>query len=114
MSDSDVINTEIYHELLSIMGNEVHDLYNEFKNNTPHIIQDLSKYIADNDSDNSAASAHLLKSSSSNLGIIQVARVCADLESLSKKNDLQSAKNKITDLQYEFNRFLSHQFDIAC
>jgi len=112
--DKPILNMEIYNELSSLMGEELHELYEEFKQNTPDLMKRLEKELGYSDAKPAEATAHLLKSSSSNLGIESFAKSCAEIEQNCKLSEIDEAKKAFTLLVEEYNNFSSYNFDIAC
>jgi HPt (histidine-containing phosphotransfer) domain-containing protein len=114
MSNNDIIDNEIFAELSDLMGDEVHELYDEFRKQTPDIMQKLEQAVATSELGTIHELSHLIKSSSSNLGIWRLASACNDLESKAVSGCNDNIEELFAQMQSEFNAFLAHNFDIAC
>lgn len=74
-----------------------------YLDNSPDLVTSIHSAIADNDATTLNESAHSLKSSSANLGAMQLAALSRELETLGDDNDLASAQELLAQLDSEFD-----------
>ncbi len=69
---------------------------------SPELTASVHEAITENDGNALQEAAHSLKSSSANLGAMQMSEICKQLELMGKENDITSAKQLIQQLKNEF------------
>ena len=77
-----------------------------YLDNSPGLISSIHRAVVDEDAKTLNESAHSLKSSSANLGAMQMAALSRELETLGRNGDLAPARQLLEQLDSEF--------DMAC
>ncbi len=70
---------------------------------SPELMTSVHNSITNDDGNALQEAAHSLKSSSANLGAMQMSEICKQLEFMGKENDIPSAKQLIQQLDNEFD-----------
>ena len=76
-----------------------------FVKNTPSILQDLSKSLAEEDEVATQRHAHSIKGSSSMVGAIAICTLSEEMEAAARDGDLLAVQKKLPKLKQEFERF---------
>ncbi len=103
MSKSSVVDKGIITSLKEIMGDAFSMLINTFIDDTGKLIQSMPELQQQNDLDVFTRNAHSIKSSSANVGALQLSSIAADLEAMGKNGDISDSKVQIEALINEFN-----------
>lgn len=80
------------------------ELHTVFISTSATIIADLHKAIAAGDALSIQEKAHSLKSSSGNMGALQLSQICLQLEKMGQAKDLTQAKTVAQSLDQEFKQ----------
>ena len=75
---------------------------------TPPRLAALHEAVAHADAEALRRAAHSLKGSSSQIGAVQVARLCADLEEQASRTDLRDVAETLRRLDEAFGRVRAH------
>jgi signal transduction histidine kinase/DNA-binding response OmpR family regulator len=75
-----------------------------FCTDTPKLLESMRQAAAQDDAKSLASAAHRLKSSSANLGALQLAALCVETEMLVRDNLTDHAQLLVTRMQTEFQR----------
>lgn len=103
MSQGKSLNADVIENLKSLGGMELlEELHTVFISTSQKIIADLHVAIAAGDANGVQAKAHSLKSSSANMGALQLSEICQQLEKMGQANDLSQAKILAQSLNDEF------------
>ena len=78
----------------------------KFKQSAQMQLADIQSAVSDKDSEVIRKSAHSLKSSSANIGALQLSAFCKELEDLARAGDLASSDLKSQQIQSEYQRVL--------
>jgi CheY-like chemotaxis protein/HPt (histidine-containing phosphotransfer) domain-containing protein len=73
-----------------------------YLDNSPTLVQRLREAVAQGDAVALREAAHSLKSSSANLGAMQLATLCKELEQMGRDGQLQGAAEKLSALQQHY------------
>ena len=103
MSGNTVVDKNIITSLKEIMGDAFSMLINTFIDDTGKLIQSLAELQQQNDLEVFTRNAHSIKSSSANVGALQLSAIAADLEAMGKSGDISDSKDQIEALINEFN-----------
>jgi HPt (histidine-containing phosphotransfer) domain-containing protein len=79
-----------------------------YLHDTPPRLATLHEAVAHTDAEVLRRAAHSLKGSSSQIGAVQVARLCADLEEQASTTDLRGAAETLRRLDDAFDRVRAH------
>jgi len=105
MSQIKSVNADIIENLKSLGGMELlAELHTVFISTSEPIIADLHKAIAAGDALAVQDKAHSLKSSSGNMGALQLSQICLQLEKMGQAKDLTQAKAVAQSLDQEFKQ----------
>ena len=98
------INPEIVQDLREIMGAEFSSLVNVFLEDAPRSLARLAASAATSDIDALVAPAHSLKSTSANLGAMELSAMAKHIEHSARQHNLPDAVQRVTELANEFKR----------
>jgi HPt (histidine-containing phosphotransfer) domain-containing protein len=89
------------------------ELITVYLRETPPRLAALHKAVARADAEALGRAAHSLKGSSSQIGAVQVARLCADLEEQAGTTDLRGVAETLRRLDDAFGRVRAHLLALA-
>ncbi len=104
MSESNVIDTTTIISLKEIMGDSFSLLISTFTDDTGKLVHSLNDLQQQNDLDVFTRNAHSIKSSSANVGALQLSGIAAALEAMGKSGDISNASTLIEHLSKEFSQ----------
>lgn len=105
MSPVKSLDVAVIENLKSLGGIELlAELQTVYISTSKTIVTDLLKAVAASDALVIQAKAHSLKSSSGNMGAIQLSQLCQQLEKMGQANDLSQAKVVALKLESEFKQ----------
>jgi CheY-like chemotaxis protein/nitrogen-specific signal transduction histidine kinase/HPt (histidine-containing phosphotransfer) domain-containing protein len=99
-----VLDTEVVDDLRDVMGAEFLALIRAFLEDTPRTLQRLQAAAAANDVPTLIASAHSLKSTSANLGALQMSDLAREIEHGGRAGTLSQPRVPVARLVAEFVR----------
>ncbi len=103
MPNNNAIDTTVIESLKDIMGDDFGIIVDTFTEDTGKLVSSLSELQKQNDVEVFTRNAHSIKSSSANLGALQVSVLAAELEAQGKSGDISSVINKIKELNDNFS-----------
>ena len=74
-----------------------------YKAESPKLVDNIDQAIRDVDYENLALSSHSLKSSSAQMGAIELSEICLKLETQGRNQDLQNCQELLHALQDEIS-----------
>ena len=80
------------------------ELAGDFLSDAAARMERLRQALADGDADTLMLEAHTLKSSSANVGALQLSALCIELETMGRANSTDGAAPKVQALETEFER----------
>lgn len=80
------------------------DLVDTLAESTPELMSDLQAGVAENNPDQIRNSAHALKSSNAQLGALNFAKLCQEMESIGKEGQLDDAEKILELIKDEYKR----------
>jgi CheY-like chemotaxis protein len=83
----------------------VKELFRLFLNECPQRLEEIKKAIEEKNLSAIAKIAHVLKSSSGNLGINRIYNLCSEIEKLAKKGSLENLEDLYVSLREEYEKF---------
>jgi signal transduction histidine kinase/CheY-like chemotaxis protein len=98
------LDTEVVEDLRDVMGAEFLSLIRVFLEDTPRTLQRLQAAASANDTSTLIASAHSLKSTSANLGALQMSELAREIEHGGRAGTLTNARVPVARLVAEFVR----------
>jgi signal transduction histidine kinase/DNA-binding NarL/FixJ family response regulator/HPt (histidine-containing phosphotransfer) domain-containing protein len=98
------INREIVEDLRDIMGDEFASLVRVFLEDAPRSLIRLEAAAAAGDNDGLISPAHSLKSTSANLGAMEVSAQAKHIEHAARQKTLTDAPQRVASLSAEFAR----------
>lgn len=99
------VDADVIENLKALGGMELlAELHTVFISTSETIIADLHKAIAASDALGVQEKAHSLKSSSGNMGALQLSQICLQLEKMGQAKDLSQAKTVAQSLDREFKQ----------
>lgn len=105
MSQRKSVDAAVIENLKSLGGMELlTELHSIYVSTSQIIIADLHKAVADGNALAIQEKAHSLKSSSGNMGAIQLSLLCLQLEKMGQANDLSQAEDIALKLDVEFKQ----------
>ncbi|VAW93610.1 hypothetical protein MNBD_GAMMA23-652 [hydrothermal vent metagenome] len=103
MPESNAIDSNTIASLKEIMGDAFSMLINTFTDDTGKLIHSLTELQQQNDLDVFTRNAHSIKSSSANVGALQLSAIAAVLEARGKNGDISNTSALIEKLSTEFS-----------
>ncbi len=95
----EVLHPEKHQEFLDVIGDEdpsiIQDLIATFLADTHHLLQQMIRFASNGDADNLALTAHSLKSSSAQIGALQLSEISAEIEFLGYSKHMEAAAEKV-------------------
>jgi len=104
MSDSNAIDTTTIESLKEIMGDAFGMLIDTFTDDTGKLVHSLAELQKQNDVEVFTRNAHSIKSSSANVGALQLSALAAALEAQGKAGDISGELEAATNIAVEFER----------
>ena len=92
------INIGVYNTLGEILDDELPSLVEEFIEDTSNKLDALREHVKNNDAENIFSVSHSLKSSSANLGAMQMSEICKLLEMESRNGGTEGAVELVNSL----------------
>lgn len=86
------------------MGAEFDSLVNVFLEDAPRSIDKLRGFAAAGDTDGMVGPAHSLKSTSANLGAMELSALAKQIEFGGRQKSLANPKGLVEELEHEFSR----------
>ncbi|NJN67022.1 MAG: hypothetical protein HC884_10075 [Chloroflexaceae bacterium] len=80
------------------------ELIETYLEDTPRLLAELRQSIAQNSADRLTRTAHSLKSSSAQLGALNLSTICQDLETRGRGGSLEGAAERIAQIEEEYQR----------
>ena len=102
MTISSSIDLSVLESLKELMGDTFDILITTFIDDTGKLVHSLSQLQKQNDIEVFTRNAHSIKSSSANLGAMQLSAIAAELEAQGKAGDIANTIDKIILLENEF------------
>ncbi len=103
-STTPAINMDVVEDLRDIMGAEFDALVSVFLEDAPKSLQKLEQAAASNDNDALVGPAHSLKSTSANLGAMELSAQAKHIEFGARQKTLQDSPGLVMNLVQEFRR----------
>jgi len=103
-SSSPAINMDVVEDLREIMGAEFDALVQVFLEDAPKSLSKLEQAAAANDNDGLVGPAHSLKSTSANLGAMELSAQAKHIEFGSRQKSLKDSEGLVMNLIQEFRR----------
>jgi signal transduction histidine kinase/DNA-binding response OmpR family regulator len=95
----EALHPEKHQEFLDVIGDEdsaaIRELMAIFLADTLHLLQQMLRFVGNGDADNLALTAHSLKSSSAQIGALQLSELSAEIEFLGYSKDMEEAAAKV-------------------
>ncbi len=107
MSESNAIDNNTIEALKEIMGDTFNLLISTFTDDTGQLVQSLTELQQQNKLEVFTRNAHSIKSSSANVGALQLSSIAAKLEGLGKSGDIANTDTLIEQLTTEFSHVCS-------
>ena len=104
MSENNIVDASIIESLKEIMGDAFGVLITTFIDDTGKLVDSLAKLHKQNDLETFTRNSHSIKSSSANLGALQLSSLAAELEAQGKAGDISDVGDKIDKIQEEFKK----------
>jgi two-component system, sensor histidine kinase and response regulator len=108
--EEEILNGAVIASLMELQGDDDPELLSElvetFEEDTHERIKALRLYVEANAAEEIERTAHALKGSSGNMGVVGMSKVSSDLQSAGASGDLLQAATLIKNLEEEFERAL--------
>lgn len=99
------VNSDVIESLKALGGMELlKELHTVFIRSSEELIKGIHAAIAANDPAALQEKAHSLKSSSGNMGALQLSQICLQLEKLAQAKNIEQAKSLTSSLDSEFKQ----------
>jgi len=110
MTDLATLQAEIKNTLYTLVGDDepeiIADLVQAYINEGDVLVESLTLALQRSDADSLSKTAHSLKSSSGNLGALQLAEFCRQLEQQGRQATLASSPSVLAALQAEYQQVI--------
>jgi HPt (histidine-containing phosphotransfer) domain-containing protein len=93
---------ETIEQLKELLGDDFSVLVTAFEQDNRKILEDVEQLIEQDDAKQVSRQIHSLKGASSNLGALELAALCQQLETQAKAGDLSHAKQQLDKIRKEF------------
>lgn len=102
----DTLDATILGRLADVMEEEFSDLLQTYLQNVPRELARLTTAVAAGQTENIYSSAHAIKGSSANLGLMRLSALCLDLERVAREGGALSESHRSLhrDIVAEFNQ----------
>lgn len=107
MTDNPAIDIAVLQSLKEIMEDAFGMLIDTFTDDTGKLIHSLAELQQQNNVEVFTRNAHSIKSSSANLGALQLSILAAALEAQGKTGDISNSFKETTNIVAEFKRVCS-------
>lgn len=97
------LNADTIEELKDLMGDDYSLLVDMFVKDSAARILDIKDAILSGDPENVRRSAHGFKGSASNMGALNLAKLCNSLEELGRSGELSNAKQLASDIESAYS-----------
>jgi len=94
----------IFDELKELMDGDIGEIVELYINDSREQIAQLKTSVDGGDIDGMVSIAHTLKSSSANLGAMQLADMCEKMENDGRNNSLKNPASLLSDIVNELSR----------
>ena len=94
----------IFDELKDLMDGEIDEIVELYINDSREQIAQLQTSVDSNNLTNMIAIAHTLKSSSANLGAMNLAKLCEQMENKGRDNRLENPVSLLSEIIEELSR----------
>jgi CheY-like chemotaxis protein/HPt (histidine-containing phosphotransfer) domain-containing protein len=105
--DAAALDQEVIRDLLDVMGDEFTDLVHVYLEDTPKNLKTLEQAAARRDTAGLIAPSHSLKSTSANLGALNLAEIAKRIEHGARSGSLDNPPEHVRALSMEFGRVSS-------
>jgi HPt (histidine-containing phosphotransfer) domain-containing protein len=90
---SSVLDSSVLKELYEIMDDDFVTVLESYRNNAPTLIGTIKTAVKEKDMEKLVRPAHSLKSSSANLGAMELSSLARELELKGRQNDTSNLKD---------------------
>ena len=105
---TDPLNMDTIASLRELQGDDdpefLKDLIATFFEETDEQLVGLEQAVAQQNAIGFQKIAHALKSSSANVGAVQVSKLCRELEEMGRNGQVEGAAQKLEAIKYEYQR----------
>lgn len=103
-NDPDIFDTEILHGLKEAVGDSFAHIIQVYLEEVPHNIENMRASLEKQDYENVRIVVHSLKSSSANLGAMEVSKLAADLERQLIDRKFDGVSNGLDKIQAAYDQ----------
>lgn len=107
------LDAEVIEELQELMGADTRTLVRIYLEDSPQLLAQLQDAYLRRDSTAAIAPAHTLKSSSANLGAMQLSKIALSIETEARGGSIDKAAMEMKDLLAEFERVKAELGELA-
>ena len=101
--DDTGLDRRTFEKLREILGPALQQAVTPYLEDTPNYLEQLEKAVNQKDAESARAMAHVIKGSSSNLGVADVAKFAAEAEELALHQQLEHIRPLLLQLRSAFN-----------
>ena len=107
IEESRILNAEVINELIAIIGDDLTEIYDEFRSSTILNFEDAHKSLTNNEFDQLCTIIHSIKGSSGNIGLELFSNQCHAYESQLRNKEVVNHKQTLTQLETTFNNSIN-------
>lgn len=97
-----ILNTEVIDDLSEIIGDDLIEIYDEFKTSTKINFEKANKSLTDNDLDQLCKIIHSVKGAAGNIGLELLSKQCHTYESLLRNKETTDHNQTLKLLETTF------------
>lgn len=103
-NEQSIIDKKTFETLQELMGELFPELIKTFNKGVEGCIESLESWQPGDELEEFIRPPHSLKSSAANIGAMGLSQLAADIEALAKQEQIELAKEKLTDLKQEYKK----------
>lgn len=98
------IDKKIFEQLRELMGANFADLIKKYTLGVEEIISGIESWKPGDDQEELIRLPHSLKSTSANIGAVNLSKIAAEIEMLAKNHNIDEVKEKLADVKQEYKK----------
>ena len=102
IEESHILNAEVINELIGIIGDDLTEIYDEFRSSTILNFENAHKSLSNNEFDKLCTIIHSVKGAAGNIGLELLSNQCHEYESLLRNKETTNHQQTLTSLETTF------------
>jgi len=113
MSETISICIDTVNSMKEILGDELEEIFVEFKEEIPLYIDRLTAYLEQRKTQELMELSHSVKSSSGNLGFLKLSEICRKIEENLREDHSLNVESEVSNCIAEL-KYLTEQINVVC